>query len=317
MMPDTALRSYADTLSRFPMCANEFVHGVRRCVSDQAMKHKHIQINKPWSLDFLAFDIDRWGAAEAHSDAELPAPTFTLVNRENGHAHLLYQLNTPVIVGKNARTKPMNFFKDVDAAMTIQLAADTAYSKVFIKTPGHPAWSTIHTGRKYELAELKEYLTVDTKESRKKLRDIRSAIVPTSRALSLFNLLRKWAYKNVNHHQESGSFDTFQAAARAEAESLCCNTIRLMIPDKRIYPVAEQAKVVASVVTWTWESYTGAKTMDEDEFSELQSVRITKRWGDNTQLRRQASRLRNQGMSHQKIADRLDVQKSTVIRWLK
>ncbi len=45
---------------------------------------------------WLGFDVDRTGAAIDWSDRNAPAPTLTITNPENGHAHLLYALETPV-----------------------------------------------------------------------------------------------------------------------------------------------------------------------------------------------------------------------------
>ncbi len=62
----------------------------------RAILAKYIQFNQPHAMFWLGFDVDRTGAAIDWSDRNAPAPTLTITNPENGHAHLLYALETPV-----------------------------------------------------------------------------------------------------------------------------------------------------------------------------------------------------------------------------
>ncbi|MEX0635108.1 replication initiation protein [Serratia ureilytica] len=52
---------------------------------------------------WLGFDVDRAGAAIDWSDRNAPAPTLTITNPDNGHAHLLYALETSIRTAPNGK----------------------------------------------------------------------------------------------------------------------------------------------------------------------------------------------------------------------
>lgn len=307
---------FIQMLGRYPRCANAFEHGVYRRPVTEAVKHRHIQVNQPWRLDFLAFDIDRWGAAVAYEVAELPAPTLTMINPANGHCHVLYQLAEPVLMGRNARTMPQAFARDVAAGMTVQLAADPAYVGAFCKTPGHEAWQTITTGCRYELGELKEYLQVSVEEARATMKAVKADTDPNSRTLTLFNMLRRWAYKVVADYKP-GTMDAFQKAVVLQAQAMVAREVRMALPGQPSLSASEYKHVAHSVARWVWATYKG-HYMTAEAFSAKQQERIVKRWGDSTEVQAKAVELRKTTrLSHQAIADQLGVGRASVIRWTK
>jgi hypothetical protein len=84
---------------------------------------------------WMVFDIDREGAAIAWEDANLPAPAWAAVNRENGHAHLAYGLSVPVLVAENARRAPIRYLQGIEGAYREALQADRGYSGLITKNP--------------------------------------------------------------------------------------------------------------------------------------------------------------------------------------
>ena len=73
----------------------------------------------------LRVDYDHDCSWYVADEAGLPAPTITVVNRDNGHGHLLYGIDTPVRMERwGGRRAPANCLADVERAMTVRLDAD-------------------------------------------------------------------------------------------------------------------------------------------------------------------------------------------------
>jgi hypothetical protein len=155
-----AQRIFFEALPKFLRCADDEFRNQRTREKKLALVHKHIQVNYGNRKVAMLFDIDRKGAALASEDAGLPVPTVTLVNQENGHAHLIYLLESPVYFDPKhpnfANHLPWHFYERIRCAYRDALDADTAYAGRFVKNPFHPAWWVIWTGRKYTFAELAE-----------------------------------------------------------------------------------------------------------------------------------------------------------------
>ncbi|MEX0635093.1 replication initiation protein (plasmid) [Serratia ureilytica] len=76
---------------------------VRIAGKERAILAKYIQFNQPHAMFWLGFDVDRAGAAIDWSDRNAPAPTPTITNPDNGHAHLLYALETSIRTAPNGK----------------------------------------------------------------------------------------------------------------------------------------------------------------------------------------------------------------------
>lgn len=122
-------------------CTNDFAAGLLIRRKKDAIRYEYIQLNRKLRF-YLPFDIDREGAAFAHEDAGLPAPTIIIINRENAHAHLLYELKSPVAFkdyngnGK-ARYAPIRYYEALMRGMAERLDADRSYSQLICKNPRH------------------------------------------------------------------------------------------------------------------------------------------------------------------------------------
>ncbi|MBK7470970.1 MAG: replication initiation protein [Betaproteobacteria bacterium] len=73
------------------------------------MRQRYIQPYPPAMVGCLVFDVDRQGAAFAWETGNLPAPSIVATNPANGHAHLFYAVETPVIKTDAARMEPVRF----------------------------------------------------------------------------------------------------------------------------------------------------------------------------------------------------------------
>ena len=107
----------------------------------RARRCRYIQPPPPWVRVWLIFDYDRDGAWFAADDAGLPAPTFTVINPENGHGHLAFGLAVPVLLGPRNKHRPKRYLAAVERAMAVRLGADLSYGGFTCKNPLHPSGS--------------------------------------------------------------------------------------------------------------------------------------------------------------------------------
>lgn len=92
-MHNAVLELFNERLPHKPYFSDDLYFGVRIAGKERAILAKYIQFNQPHAMFWLGFDVDRVGAAIDWSDRNAPAPTLTITNPENGHAHLLYALD--------------------------------------------------------------------------------------------------------------------------------------------------------------------------------------------------------------------------------
>ena len=145
-----------------PYCSNNLKNGlVIRTKKTAFEKYIYIQLNKYYAIYYLTFDIDREGAGvEWYYELDLPAPTFVVINPENLHAHLVYELFTPVLLWENARQKPIEWLNVVRRAWTEALRADAGYNGLISKNPNHSHWKILDFNARYELVELSEAVEI-------------------------------------------------------------------------------------------------------------------------------------------------------------
>ena len=101
-MRNAALELFNDRLPLKPYFTDELQYGLRIAGKERALLARYIQFNQPHAQYWLCFDVDRPGAAIDWSDRNAPAPTLTIMNKANGHAHLLYALKTAVRTALNS-----------------------------------------------------------------------------------------------------------------------------------------------------------------------------------------------------------------------
>ncbi|MEH5743272.1 replication initiation protein, partial [Klebsiella pneumoniae] len=154
---------------------------------------KYIQFNQPHAMFWLGFDVDRTGAAIDWSDRNAPAPTLTITNPENGHAHLLYALETPVRTAPDGKMKPLRYAAAVENALRKKLEADTGYSGLICKNPNHGHWKiAVWQPELYTLDWLADFLDLNAANDKEIVADY-----GLGRNCTLFDKTRKWAYRAI------------------------------------------------------------------------------------------------------------------------
>lgn len=235
-----AVQRFTDSLGKKPYCSQNSTASLIRS-REQAIKYDYVSLNRR-RVAYLAFDIDREGSAFAYYDSNLPPPTLTMINPENAHVHMLYELTAPVAITNNSRKAPIKYLADVEARMTDELNADTAFSGLMIKNPLSNRWNTIANDATYDLGLLLEYLP-----DRKPRKLIES--VGWGRNCMLFDELRKWAYPRITSAKTAG-LDSWHYACLKQAENL--NKFNVPLPFSEIRSISK------SVAKWTWNTYTGS-----------------------------------------------------------
>lgn len=293
------LRQFVDDLPKHPYCTNSkgFCH-IRN--KSHALKHAYIQPNHPAVCKWLVFDIDNAEALFTCFDEGLPPPQIIIKNPKNGHAHYLYRITTPVGVGGHSSVKAMRYLASVQKALAIALGADSGYSGNLIKNPlskEHETYIVQSVQPSYTLEELANYLDLQPYEQAESVND-----AGFGRNCTLFDELRHIAYKLPNKSYR---------AIVSELEGIAD-----VINNRFDVPLLqnEVKHIIRSIARYCSRT---DFTESHKAFSELQRARVTKRWGDNTAKQEQAKMLKFEGLSCRKIAERLNVGKSTVARWLK
>lgn len=244
---------FASSLPRWCACSDDpQTWGIDRLPREKATKRAYIDPNPAALVWALVFDIDRPGAATAWEDANAPRPNWIAQNPRNSHAHLGYMLAAPVSRTLKARGTPQRFLARIQHGLTGLLDADRAYTHHLTKTPDHPRWRTFwERPDPYELGELRDYLG-----DKLPLRIARLEAVGEGRNVTLFDGLRRWAYRARLDFTDR---DLWDRACRSHADAL--NAFACPLPTREVQQVAK------SVAKWTWDNIT------QNRFSEIQAER--------------------------------------------
>jgi len=313
-MPALAqLELFESRLPTKPYCSDDLAVGLMVRPSATATRKKYIQANPPWLRSWLIFDVDRSGAVLSWDDADLPEPFWTSQNPENGHAHLCYGLDAPVLLGHHDRQKPMRYLAAVESAMRIKLEADPGYSGLITKNPIHKAWRTFWhpVGGLYGLDDLSEWLELP-KYINKKDRPERVGI---GRNVDTFDYLRHLAYRSVRGWKAQGGRGVFVYYLN-HLHDLAQQYTHNEHPSP--LDVQECHHIAKSVARWTW-SHFDIEASDK-RFSQLQARRGSeggKKASAAYEDKRASARLMlDQGMNKAAIARELGVHRNTVNNWL-
>jgi hypothetical protein len=231
------------------------------------------------------------------------------MNPVNGHAHLSWGLDAPVLLGQHDRAQPMRYLAAVEEAMRAKVDGDEGYSGLIAKNPKHPSWRVMWGRRLYDLAELSEYL--DLPRYIKKRRDPEAAGL--GRNVATFDHLRYLAYRTKRwwlREHGSTSYLVWQAWLYHQA----LDYTHAEHPTPLDYREAHW--IARSVAWWVWMRFDLAAS--DKRFSGLQSARGRKkgarRRGD---LMPAVQQMALEGCSQREIATACGLPQQTVGDWLR
>lgn len=294
------LQLFRDRLPAKPYHTDDLASGLLIRSAERAALARYIQPNGPTHRYWLVYDIDRPGAAMDWSDRGAPPPSITAMNPANGHAHLIYGLETSVRIAPDAKSAPLRYAAAVDCALQRVLDADASYSGLICKNPLHPHWQvTSWEPRLYTLADLDSWLDLQPAQDRRK----RLPDYGLGRNCNLFEKLRIWAYKAIR--QGWPQLDRWRAA---------CLDRALMYNAQFTVPLDQQE---VSHVAWSVARYT-FKRFSPAGFSAWQAAQ-GRRKGEKTRalMLPLAREKAAQGLSQREIAQSLGVSQKTVSNWLR
>ena len=300
-----------DRLPRKPYCSDDLSTLLIRPLRI-AIKKRYIQHNPPGIVSYLAFDIDRANAGAAWLDSNAPRPSFIIKNPENGHAHYLYALETPVTTTSAARLKPVRYVAAIERAIAEQLGADAGYSGLIIKNPAHSHWQTLVVEtRPYSLSRLSQGLDLSEAANAARIREC--ATSGLGRNCTIFDDLRQWAYKAVVHHWKPGGEDGFIKATRAKAHEL--NLFAEPLLHKEVDQIAK------SVSKWVWKRFSPSARqalIERTHTPEIQAQRGAKKGqAKRDELMGKAMMMTLAAYSTREIAEELGVSAMTVSNWIR
>lgn len=295
----SVLAQFYEDLAANPYCTDSKGFSYIRTKS-HAIKHAYIQPNHPSICRWLVFDIDDPNALFAYYDNDLPPPQFIVKNELNGHAHVGFRITTEVGIGGNSSVKAMQYLASVQQALRIALGADASYGGNLVKnpcydSPSHQVYIIKGAQPSYSLAELAEYLDLQPVQQEP------SNDSGYGRNVSVFDYVRQQAYQLAQDH----SYSELERVLTTIAEQY---NQRFDVP-----LIANELKhIVRSIARYcTRKDFTASHRA----FSELQRARVERRWGDNTDKRKQALKMHKKGVKKTLIAKELNVTTKTLTRW--
>ncbi len=219
-----------------------------------AIKRKYVQHNRPNNIKWIVIDIDEDGAYFRPEERSFPKPNFTCINRENGHAHLGYLLDTGIHkYGKSQEA--LRFYKDVRYGVTKRLGGDFGYNNFICKNPLNNFWEVEYNdAKKYSLGELNEYLDKNDK--------IRLPVEYGlfKRNSTIFENVRIQAYKLWRKNRENWEEMVFQFAFSIN------DSFSIPLDSREVKSICER---IIRFITMQFS---------ENRFSKIQSFRAKKTW---------------------------------------
>lgn len=236
-----------------PYCTDDLAAGIRPRSYAHAIKRRYVQVNPPHLRVFLLFDLDYAGAGLAWEDTALPMPAWAAVNRENGHAHLAYALSAPVLTADyGGRQAALRYLAAVEAAYRAKLKGDDGFSGLITKNPVHPFWKLLRgvpdAVKGYDLPYLAEFVNLD--RFRPYVGRSNVEAVGLGRNCTVFNLVSRWAYKNVLAFKQEGF--TRQGWVKAVNEQ--CLRVNGDFPAPMLEN--EVRCIAKSIGNWVWVRFT-------------------------------------------------------------
>ncbi|HHU4077672.1 TPA: replication initiation protein [Klebsiella variicola] len=253
-MNNAVLELFNDRLPHKPYFSDDLHFGVRIAGKERAILAKYIQFNQPHAMFWLGFDVDRTGAAIDWSDRNAPAPTLTITNPENGHAHLLYALENSIRTAPDGKMKPLRYAAAVENALRKKLEADAGYSGLICKNPNHGHWKiAVWQPELYTLDWLADSLDLNAANDKEIVSDY-----GLGRNCTLFDKTRKWAYRAIRQ-----GWPEFEQWLKACYERASAYNLQFSAPldEKEIHGIAK------SIAKWTFINLT------ESSFNDF--VRVT------------------------------------------
>jgi len=259
------LRDFEARLPERPYCSGSKSFAFIR-PKEQAKRLPYIQVNYP-AISYLCFDYDREWSEFQTEEVDIPGPTLSVVNPDNGHAHLFYQILDPIPRYHSAKTSKL--LDDVIFAYNLMLRADRCITaqKQLVKNALSPMWEVKEGYKPFTLSELAEYIPHDLawvskafekQEETLTVKPFEETLDPGSRNCSLFDSARLYAYSVVSEH---GSYESLFSDVLDHIHHLNDEEIPKYFPEK-ILSLNELKHTAKSVAGFTWDNRSRFRGVD-------------------------------------------------------
>lgn len=308
------LEQFTDRLPNKPYCSDDLNYGVRILPKHLALLKKYIQPNHPYYTHFFVFDLDYSTAYIDfyYSMIGVPTPNLIVENPENGHAHYVYQLKTPIYKTDASKPKPIQYGNAVYNALRDVLNADVGYTGLITKNAVHEQWRT-YTIRSepYTLNQLAEHLELTSKQINKPIAP--DEAVGLGRNCCVFHTVRKWAYVEIRKFRGK-AYNQWLDAVVAECSKVN-NQFTLPMQYNEVKGISK------SIARWVWKRDPHCYAMFIERQTRKGALGASKGGTVRSMLyqdkRKQAQQLKTKGMSNTAIANELGVHRNSINTWLK
>lgn len=309
-----ALEQITNKFPSKPYCSDDLTFGVKVRPKNIALLKRYIQPNHPYYTNFFVFDLDYPTAYVDffYSMVGVPTPNLIVENPENGHAHFIYQLATPIYQTDASKPKPIAFGNAVYLGLREVLQADIGYTGLITKNALHKDWRT-HLLREepYTLKQLSERLDLTQHKITKPIAPVEA--VGLGRNCCVFHTVRHWAYVEIRKYRGKTYNQWLQGVIDR------CTALNSEFTAPMSYN--EVKGIAKSIARWTWkrDSYCYQEFIDrQTRKSKLGAAKGgTARSMQYQDKRKQAQKLKATGMNNTQIAKQLGVHRNSVNTWLK
>lgn len=257
-----------------PYCTDDLSGGITIQRAEKALTKAHIQHNRSTMLTWMVYDVDTNDVGETVEESGLPEPTYIAHSPRNGHGHVAYLLQVPVLKFDTSRSAPLAFYRAVERGFTRRLNADHGYSNFLTKCPFSGRWPIEWIAhRPYRLDELNDSLDPEDKAWLK----AEAELLGVGRNCAVFHTIRKFAYGKVANFKKSGeSRQDFEIYLREAADQL-----NQTFPTTLTFP--EIRCICRSVARFCWEKMDGP-SVRKTRFLARQSAKGKKAWSKTPTL---------------------------------
>ena len=291
--------------------------------------HRYIQQNQPNSLSFMVFDIDTKQAIYAHEKADVLAPSFYTVDKHKTTAHAVYMLDTPVHRNNHSKTSPQRLFATLENIYGTKLGADSGYSGLVMKTPwykDHSVYMPDECLSTVSLTKMADYVDFDKYNAEQKLakncQKVITEAYSESRNVAVFDIARKKAYTAIREHW-GGQYKEWEKACFRLVQD-AWSVVSAYNSKSAPYLMSEMKATARSIASYTWKHTTPSSFQTYVEMTHLPHQQAKRgkasgvaRFALSQDKREQAIELSMGGMKQAEIALMLNVNQSTVQRWIK
>lgn len=207
---------------------------------------RYIGPNQPNSINYIVHDLDKPLSVLAWEDHNCPPPNIVTINPDNGHAHYLHALATPVHFNPQSSRKAQRYLGAVDIALGRKLGADRGYTGTLTKNPLNPYWPAYcFSDVAYDLDTLASHLDLDPE-----MMDLRRHLPSEGlgRNCNLFDNLRFVAYRERrNAAQGWFGYEFFLTYLEGQARRFN-QDFPTPLGEREVHGIAK------SIARWTWDN---------------------------------------------------------------